>query len=248
MGERDGIAIDEPRALWWWIDDSDSWERTDALRRMSPSAIDEGIDVTDESLRAVGEGSSVASGEMGLVDEDSLRDDFLVEKMEGFLPKMEALGAGDGSGAMLVLCSLTRPLDFQDWGQRCRRLTLNYSGVDPVCSLASSESRFVRESWSAVLRCNYLLPWERGSLLRHGTRLSRPAWRVKSPTRATKAKGYRSAWSMVLSLEPGCIMDGRCASRRPFPTANLHLPHHDSTLMLMLTLLRTLPSCATQTL
>jgi hypothetical protein len=113
MGERDGIAIDEPRALWWWIDDSDSWERTDALRRMSPSAIDEGIDVTDESLRAVGEGSSVASGEMGLVDEDSLRDDFLVEKMEGFLPKMEALGAGDGSGAMLVLCSLTRPLDFQ---------------------------------------------------------------------------------------------------------------------------------------
>jgi hypothetical protein len=52
----------------------------------------------------------------------------------------------------------------------------------------------------------------------------------------------------VLSLELGCIVNGSCASRRPFPTANLHLPHHDSTLMLMLTLLRTLPSCATQTL
>jgi len=107
MGERDGIAIDEPLALWWWIDDSDSWERSDTLRRMSPSATDEGMDVTDESLRAVGDNSSVASGEMGVMDEDSLREgSFLVEKIEGFLPKMDALGAGDGSGAILILCFL----------------------------------------------------------------------------------------------------------------------------------------------
>ena len=72
---------------------------------MSPSATDEGSDATDESLRAVGDRSSLASGEMGVMDDDSLRDDcFLVEKMEGFLPKMEALGAGDGSGAILILC------------------------------------------------------------------------------------------------------------------------------------------------
>lgn len=24
MGEREGMAIDEPRALWWWMDDMDS--------------------------------------------------------------------------------------------------------------------------------------------------------------------------------------------------------------------------------
>jgi hypothetical protein len=52
----------------------------------------------------------------------------------------------------------------------------------------------------------------------------------------------------VLSLELGWIMNGSCASRRPFPTANLHLPHHDSTLMLVLTLLQTLLSCAIQIL
>jgi len=74
---------------------------------MSPSAADEGMDVTDESLRAVGDNSSVASGEMGVMDEDSLREgSFLVEKIEGFLPKMDALGAGDGSGAILILCFL----------------------------------------------------------------------------------------------------------------------------------------------
>ena len=56
--------------------------------------------MTDESLRAVGDKSSLASGEIGVIDVDSLRDDFLVEKMDGFLPKMKALGAGDGSGAI----------------------------------------------------------------------------------------------------------------------------------------------------
>lgn len=57
--------------------------------------------MTEESLRAVGDSSSLASGEMGVIEVLSLRDDFLVENIEGFLPKMEALGAGDGSGAIL---------------------------------------------------------------------------------------------------------------------------------------------------
>jgi hypothetical protein len=68
---------------------------------MSGSGPDEGSDMTDESLRAVGDRSSLASGEMGVIEVLSLRDDFLVENIEGFLPKMEALGAGDGSGAIL---------------------------------------------------------------------------------------------------------------------------------------------------
>lgn len=86
------------------------------LRRMSPSATDEGNDVADESLRAVGDSSSVASGEMGVMDVVSLRDGcFLVEKMEGFLPKMDALGAGDGSGAIL-LPRFLRPLYFPTAG------------------------------------------------------------------------------------------------------------------------------------
>lgn len=66
--------------------------------------------MTDESLRAVGDSSSLASGEMGVIEVLSLRDDFLVENIEGFLPKMEALGAGDGSGAISFLFS--RPLYF----------------------------------------------------------------------------------------------------------------------------------------
>lgn len=87
------------------------------LRRMSPSATDEGNDVADESLRtAVGDNSSLANGDMGVMDVVSLREGcFLVEKMEGFLPKMDALGAGDGSGAMFVLRFL-RPLYFPTAG------------------------------------------------------------------------------------------------------------------------------------
>jgi hypothetical protein len=86
------------------------------LRRMSPSATDEGSDVADESLRAVGDNSSVANGEMGVMDVDSLREGcFLVENMEGFLPKIDALGAGDGSGAIFVLRFL-RPLYFPTAG------------------------------------------------------------------------------------------------------------------------------------
>jgi hypothetical protein len=86
------------------------------LRRMSPSATDEGSDVADESLRAVGDSSSVANGDMGVMDVVSLREGcFLVEKMEGFLPKMDALGAGDGSGAIFVPRFL-RPLYFPTAG------------------------------------------------------------------------------------------------------------------------------------
>lgn len=70
---------------------------------MSPSAIEEGSDMTDESLRAVGDSSSLTGGEMGVMEVLSLRDDFLLENSDGFLPKMEALGAGDGSGISLFV-------------------------------------------------------------------------------------------------------------------------------------------------
>lgn len=192
MGERDGIAIDEPRALWWCIDDSDSWERSDALRRISPSATDEGIDVTDESLRASGEGSSVASGERGVIDEDSLREGFLLEKMDGFLPKMEVLGVGDGSGAMLILCLLD-PYTF-------RLVSLPTSNVQLLRGRPCMQLRIKRigiRERTLDRPCYAVTTFavERGSLLRHRTRLSRPAWRVKSPTRATKAKRGRRAWT-----------------------------------------------------
>lgn len=111
---------------------------------MSPSVTDEGSDVTDESLRAVGDSSSVASGEMGVMDEASLREGcFLVEKMEGFLPKMDALGAGDGSGAILVLC-FSDPYTLRVLALPTSNGQLLRGTVDPVCSLASTRSRFER--------------------------------------------------------------------------------------------------------
>lgn len=63
----------------------------------------EGSDVTDEPRRSDGGVSSESGGEMGV--ELSLRDNFLEENSDGFLPKMELLGAGEGSG---ILCMARR--------------------------------------------------------------------------------------------------------------------------------------------
>jgi hypothetical protein len=90
------------------IEDCDSRERTDTLRRTSaPSARDDdGTETMDESLRCSrveGDASWLKGGEMGLTIElCSLRLPFL-PKMDALLPKMDALGAGDGSGMILSL-------------------------------------------------------------------------------------------------------------------------------------------------
>lgn len=91
--------MDGARDLCNWVLECDSCERMEVDRcRPSSSVKEEVMEATEGARRSSGDGSSGTGGEMGVT---LFLRCFLV-KSEGFLPKMEVLGEGEGSGIIPV--------------------------------------------------------------------------------------------------------------------------------------------------